>query len=572
MFVRIRHILFGPILCGISLALAILVSHPVAEMGLDDDWSYIWSANALATTGHIIYNGWATAILGWQLYMGALFMRLFGFSFFIARVSVLIIAISTVVLIQRLLRRLGMSDWNATIGTLTIALSPVLLSVAFSFMSDVPGFFCIVLCFYSCTRAIQTSSTRKTIGWLVFATISNIAGGTVRQIAWLGALLVVPSTAWHLRRRSGVAIVALALWMLSVGAISWAMHWFNQQPYSLTDALVHPPHGQLKGVLRNIALRNTLAVSLFVLPVIAGFILKLPLHDRWTRFQAIFLFILSIVVGFCGLLFRKQINLELEITNGTVMNRGLTSGSGILGRQPDMLPYEFRMLLTLLLIASLLGFILFCLNASKIKGPDWEGKNRFTWSSTGALFVPYTVAYIFLLVTRTNIFDRYLIPLILVAVAGLLRLYEQKIGGRLPSLTVGLILMFGAFGVCELHDLYARNRAVLDITNEILSTGVTRSEIRGGFEYDAWTQLQNSGYVNDPRLIVPTGAYRVFPMQPGLSTACQSWFSDLMPSLNIRFALAFDQTTCYTSSSFRAVSYNAWLPPHNRTLYVQKIP
>ena len=572
MFARIRNSAFGPALCGLSLVLAIVVSHPVAEMGVDDDWSYVWSARVLADTGHIVYNGWATAMLGWQLYLGALFFKLFGFSFFIARVSVLIVAVATIILVQRLLVRLGVNEWNATVGTLMIALSPTFLSVAFSFMSDVPGFFCIVLCFYSCTRAIQASTTRKAIGWLVFAALSNIAGGTVRQVAWLGALVVVPCAAWHLRKRKGIPLVAAALWLMSAAMIGWGMHWFRHQPYALNEALIHQLHGRVGSVLRNMVLRNILAICFFVLPIIAAFIVKLPFHDRPMRLKAALLLGVFGMVGVLGLIFSRSINLELEFTSSTVMNRGMTSGSGILGVQPDVVPYDCRMVLTLLILAAFSGFVLFLLNVSKIQRPDWKGKATFPWSSTFAIFGPFTLAYTVLLVTRVNIFDRYLIPLIFVAVVGLLRLYEDRIGGRLPWLTVALILMFGAFGVAQLHDLYARDRAVLAITNEVLSTGVTRSEIRAGFEYDAWTELENSHYVNEPRLMVPAGAYKLHPLRKGLSPACQSWFADLMPSLNIHYALAYDQSTCYETSSFAPVSFQAWLPSRNRTLYVQRIP
>ncbi|WP_433963840.1 hypothetical protein [Tunturiibacter gelidiferens] len=367
-------------------------------------------------------------------------------------------------------------------------------------------------------------------------------------------------------------MVAAALWLISAGIIGWSMHWFRHQPYSLTEALIHQPHGRVSGVLRNIVLRNTLAICFFVLPIITAFIVKLPFHDRLTRLKATLLLSGFALVGVLGLIFSKQVNLELEFTGGTVMNRGLTSGSGILGVQPDVLPYDCRMVLTLLILAAFSGFVLFLLSVSKIQRPHWKGKAAFTWSSTFAMFGPFTLAYIVLLVTRTNIFDRYLIPLIFVAAVGLLRLYEERVSGRLPSLTVALILMFGAFGVSELHDLYARDRAVLAITNEVLSTGVTRSEIRAGFEYDAWTELENSHYVNEPRLMVPAGAYKIHPMQQGLSPACESWFSDLMPSLNIHYALAYDQSTCYEPSSFAPVSFRAWLPSHNRTLYVQRVP
>ena len=69
------------LLCAFVLLVCALATFPVAEVGLTDDWSYVQSARVLAQTGHIVYNGWATAMLGWQLFLGALFAKLFGPSF-----------------------------------------------------------------------------------------------------------------------------------------------------------------------------------------------------------------------------------------------------------------------------------------------------------------------------------------------------------------------------------------------------------------------------------------------------------------------------------------------------------
>ena len=48
---------------------------PYAEMGIRDDWPYILMAQKLASTGHIVFNGWSAAMLGWQLYLGAGFIK-----------------------------------------------------------------------------------------------------------------------------------------------------------------------------------------------------------------------------------------------------------------------------------------------------------------------------------------------------------------------------------------------------------------------------------------------------------------------------------------------------------------
>ena len=70
---------------------AILVAHPYAEVGISDDFSYIRIAQVLAQTGHIVYTGWVTPILGWQLYLAAIFINSFGFSFTTTRASIMFV-------------------------------------------------------------------------------------------------------------------------------------------------------------------------------------------------------------------------------------------------------------------------------------------------------------------------------------------------------------------------------------------------------------------------------------------------------------------------------------------------
>ena len=113
---------------------------------MGDDWVYIWSARVLADTGHVVYAGWATAIVGWQLYLGAVFIKLFGFSFTAVRASVVLLALICAALLHRIFLRLGLGDWNASIATLSVVLSSVFLPLATTFMSDVPGLFAILVC------------------------------------------------------------------------------------------------------------------------------------------------------------------------------------------------------------------------------------------------------------------------------------------------------------------------------------------------------------------------------------------------------------------------------------------
>ena len=215
-----------------------LLTNPVANMPFSDEFSYDKTALEFARTGHIVYNGWATAMLGWLIPWGALFIKTFGFSFTGMRLSMLPIDAATVYLFHQILRRFGINSNNAIFGTLAFALSPIFMPSAVSFMTDVPGMFIIFVCLYMCQEAVKTANDRAALMWLVSATVFNIAAGTARQIAWLGALVMVPSTVWLLRKRPGMKVTGVILWGFSFIAVLIFLHWFNSQPYSVPEHII----------------------------------------------------------------------------------------------------------------------------------------------------------------------------------------------------------------------------------------------------------------------------------------------------------------------------------------------
>ncbi len=93
-------------------------------MGIIDDWSYIKSAQMFAQTGHFVYNNWGAVILGWQVPLGALGIKLFGFSFTAARLYMLPVTAFGAWLFYLILADFGVSAFNAAFGTLALFLSP----------------------------------------------------------------------------------------------------------------------------------------------------------------------------------------------------------------------------------------------------------------------------------------------------------------------------------------------------------------------------------------------------------------------------------------------------------------
>jgi hypothetical protein len=170
---------------------------------------------------------------------------------------------------------------------------------------------------------------------------------------------------------------------------------------------------------------------------------------------------------------------------------------------------------------------------------------------------PFTAGYLILLVTRAAVFERYFLPLLFVFLVFLLRFYQAQIASKLPGLTILFVILFGAYGIVTLHDLFAADRAGLEAANYLRGAGVPRAEIRAGFQYDAWTQIDLTGYL--------------LPKKPWQSPSeCISWWDKYTPAVHGRYQLSYNPS-CYPESEFPPVEYTTWLPPHHQRIYILRI-
>jgi hypothetical protein len=562
------------ILCALVLAVCVAASHPVIEMGLNDDWSYIWSARVLSISDHVQYNGWATAMLGWQLYLGALCIKLFGFSFTVLRISILIVAMTTSLVIHRLSVRLGLTERNATLGTLTVVLSPVFMPLAFSFMSDVPGLLCITLCFYMCVRAAQADTDRKALLWIILTALTNTIGGTVRQTAWLGILVVIPSVTCYMRGRRGILLGGAASCVVGAVTVFKSMRWFSRQPYAIVESTVTAPATFIAFIshIGGGILRVVLGCSLFLMPILIAFIARYPVRLVRLRKQGFMAICVLIIIVLLQII-RGKAFLQMALPIGNVVGpKGILDLPGVLGSRPDVLTIPIRMFITCITIGVFGAYFLCWYNRSRLPTRSTATEDHASNRFIAYLFWPFTAAYCILMVTRSVIYDRYLIPLIVVASIVSLRFYQNKFAGRPAIPSVFFVGLFAIYGIAGMHDTFAMDRARLSAVEELLKAGVSRKDIRAGFEYDAWTELELSGHVNDERIRIPKGAYHQWNPRLALESPCRFFFEEQTPSLTGRFLLTYQPLACAKQSQFGQVSYQTWLPPHQHQIFVEELP
>jgi hypothetical protein len=551
-------------------------------MAISDDWSYIRTAQVLAQTGHIAYNGWATALVGWQFYLGAASIKLFGFSFTATRLPTFLIALVTAYLMQRTLVRLGISEGNAVIGTLTFVLSPLFMMLSVTMMTDVPGFFSILACLYCCVRALQSKREREAIGSLCFAVAINAICGTSRQIAWLGVLVIVPCTLWLLRSRRRVMVCGWAAtvfgWLFVVGT----MHWYAHQPYAVQEGFSLPAFTKSNLAMVVTAYdRSLLNVSLLTLPVGALYIAEIR---RWKPRSYMFALEVAVCTGmifYCILRINPR-NFGLEF----LLNPFLGDWVGIHGSydgfiynfapppvlSPVLFGHALRVLLTFLASASLLCMIVaWATRRSELPNVPTEPltRHQLFW-----LLGPFTGAYMLLLLERASgiLFDRYMLGPMFVLLFVSMRFYQRRIRSILPAASVFMLSMLAVWGIICVHNMFALYRAHVALGQEVLDTGIPPFAVDFGWEQNGWVELQSHPAVNDKRIINPRSSY--IHIEDPLLPYCygQSIYFGNYPHLAPRYGISFEPNACAGAAPFTPVAYTSWPDLRRAPLYVVKYP
>jgi hypothetical protein len=299
------------ILCVLVTLAAMLVAWPFAEGGYIDDFSYIHMAKTLAETGRFAYNGWPTAMLGIQVWWGAAWIWLFGFSFTLVRLSVWPLALGAVALVYLIARRARLSPYDSLFAALLTALSTLFLPLAPTFMTDIPGFFFLLACLYGFTRAadaadaVPAGSTHaapwRALAWLAIGTLCGVLGGTIRQPVWFAPIAC--TAVLCLWRSGGLScsdhwafrLASLLCGVIGVAALVVGTRWFSQQPYTIPTKLptldaiaqfrVASIAREAVTVVTECALK-VLPAMLFCLPWVVEH-LSAGLRTRWGRITAV---------------------------------------------------------------------------------------------------------------------------------------------------------------------------------------------------------------------------------------------------------------------------------------------
>jgi hypothetical protein len=455
------------------------------------------------------------------------------------------------------------------IATLTIALSPLFVSLSVSYMSDIPGMLVMVICLYVCLRALQARSSSATVGWIVLAALATAVGGTARQVAWMGDLVMVPCALWMVRRRAGVLLPGLIALMVSFAFMLGVAHWLAQQPYTLSSTLL-PPSFDLSNAREVLydSVWYVLETGLFLLPLLVAYTVALRRCSRRATLLALTPALLfTLVMGAKVLRRHKPVFGLLPMLPNYVTEHGVIDGTSILGQRPVVLGPDVRWIVTSLVVAGLCALVAVWLERRGNHEGLVQPAAVILWKDLMVLVLPFTAMLVLFVVDRAAIssaFDRYLLPLMFVASIFMVRFYQERVDRSLPVVSAVFVGAIAVYSIAATHDAFAMFRGEMAAVNEMRAAGVAPAAIDGGLEYNGWTRFDEGGYLNDEKL---RHGYVDVP-KPDASDHCHPMMIELMPGFSPQYALSFDRDVCGGAAGFAPVVYHTWLSLHATSIYV----
>ena len=561
-----------PALCAALVALCVFATVPWLEMGFNDDWSYAHTARALAASGRMTYDGWGQPMLGFQAFWGAALIRLFGFSFTLLRLSTLPFAAACAALAYGLGREAGLEAEWALAGAAGFALSPLFIPLAASYMTDIPSLCCWLACAWFGLRALREERASRTILWMSAAALTGFLGGTIRQVVWAVPLWTLAVAGWRKRKQPVVAAAAGLLWLAVAASAALCLRWFVKQPgaelglYAWANyTFIDYARDTLESILLIAA-----GSLVFVLPVLALFLMEWRQLLRRPRALIVSALIASAAIA--GLIWGYS---DDVLPGNMVTHNGiLYAGQEALGSKPEYLPDAalYSLAAAVAVCAAFAGAA-----AARSAGAWIRGRRTADAAPRSAgrlcgfliLYIPPCLVYVAVTLCRGYLFDRYLLPLLPAVAIPLLRIRPGAVRDSVPKAMWAVVALLAVYGTSTMHDYLASERARLEAATRLSNAGIARNQISAGFEYDAWTELERTGRIEDrqfpdkdePGFADLATLYPVFP---------PFWFWAHAPSIAPVYLVTYSRVgQLHDLERFPPIGYTAWLPPFHREVFTQ---
>ena len=464
-----------------------LFVNPVGEFPLNDDWAYAKNVYHLSENCELIFNDWPAMTLIAHMLWGAMFTGIFGFSFTVLRISVLLLGIAGAWGFYLLILKMSRNNNLSLISSLALALNPLYFSLSNTFMTDVPFLAMIIWALYFYLSYFE----KPQIKTMVLATLFVILATLIRQLGvWIAISFLITHLIFIRSTRSKVILITLiSLVPLVILAIyPYWLTYVDSIPshYSSVSDLFHS--GTADWFLKNFFQRSGIllfSIGLFSIPVsllIFPYVWKqLSSYQRFYGGILSFLFIIPVVINLkhvpAGNVF-YNLGLGPKVLKDTYWN---------INNRP-VLTDETQILFDVMGTAGTLLLVFVCFFGLV---ELFSKKRSAVIRSTKMLSLVILTGYLGFIMTGSYFFDRYfltLFPFFILFVIPSQWLERRKMK------VVGLItlLPYLLFSTAATRDYFSWNKARWAGLNELIESGIPPSAIDGGFEFNTWYETGQS--------------------------------------------------------------------------------
>ena len=531
-----------PAVLFIIYLICIFIVNPIGDFPLNDDWSYGINAKALTIENKIFFHDWGAMTLIAHTFWGAIFCKIFGFSFTVLRVSTLVLGWGALMACYHFFQEGGMSKKHAFGGTLLLYFNTFFFVNTFTYMTEVP-FLCFFLwAAYFSLKSINGKGTYN----IIFATFFSIIAILIRQHAILVPLAFFFTYIIKNKLSLKTVIQSVTPLILTYGSMHIFVKW-REAKFGLSKNF-----GKSKQLIENITngeLQQTLEFDihiffelwgLFLIPLLLIILIyfwkKTPLFVKIiTTFLALIMSYPYSKIYHWGLLGNTFENLQI----GPVSLKTFDKTTPPTMSQPDW--ENFLLIIFIVGVFLLLWILVQTFNIlSFLKNKKSEFVN---WSSVFAFTAAF--GYFLFLILNSFQFDRYTLisfPFLI------LFLTPSKMDLKIPIvIRFFSILSFGIISIYNIlatHDYLEWNRATWKgIDYGINEHQIPPAQLSANFEFRKQ---------NDVKAWIHIGA-------EGL---------DYWNNTPQKYAIAFSPICKF--NTIKTFPYTRYMPPRTDSIYLLK--
>jgi hypothetical protein len=467
-----------------------LIVNPIGDFPLNDDWSYGKSVHYLEQGDYTIGSFGAMSLFT-HLMWGALFVKIFGFSFTVLRISTLVSALAGLYFLNKLVTEVTSNKFLGFLFCLTLLFNPLYFNLANTYMTDVNFNTLLIICCFFAFRFFKTGRRSYLFPFFIVSALLILIRqfGIVMPVAFTLGCLLLKENKWTTVLYSLVgSVLVYMILKLYEGYLAgilpaWSAYKFSGSIH-LTDKIFWD------GFRWNLSHRYRLILlQVLVFSMPAAIVYAGSLINNTGKY----LVAIAILLG-SGTVF--WLFKDVKLASGNIfMNMSLgpeTFYESKFAKTNHTYSEGFEYALTIVkyCFASVTTtvLVLCCINLFK-RG------NRFSINPEIFFLTVLIFAYVFMILITESYFDRYHIPIITVSLILFAHIgVTHKINYQWIIIPLVCFFYVSVFGTKDYLTLNRVRWGAYDYLKE--KKGITAEKVNGGFEINCWNDAKGNWWYN----------------------------------------------------------------------------